>query len=105
MLGMALFQERMGEKARPYRVGLTWVARSRHAPRLPVATPLHTPMNRDEAIAILGKAYQPDGSIQQGSPWADWHPKSRFRSDTIELDGGFTADELEAMAVVMRAAK
>lgn len=58
-------------------------------------------MTLEEARAILGVAVQPDGSLDALGHYMEWKPGDK----TIILDDDFTADELEAMAVHMRATK
>jgi len=43
---------------------------------------------------------QPDGSIDARKQWAEWFPGDYKAT----LDGEFTADQLEAIAVLMRIA-
>lgn len=57
-------------------------------------------MHGAKARKLLGKAIQPDGSLKETEPsWIVW-PTSA--DDRIEIDGGFTADYLEALAWWMR---
>lgn len=55
-------------------------------------------MTYEEAKALLGDAIKPDGSFYSLGYYGLWSPGD----DTATLDGEFTADELEAVAVVMR---
>jgi len=56
-------------------------------------------MNRDEAIAILGDRYDPaSGNIRGDSDYVEWFIGGKLAC----LDGCFSADELEAIAVIMR---
>lgn len=60
-------------------------------------------MTLDEAITVLGEYYEPKTrSLQHLTPYVLWRPTAPDTT-SICLDGDFTADELEAMAVVMRA--
>lgn len=58
-------------------------------------------MTLEEAIKILGELYDPStgGFHSGGSQYVSWKPGE----DTACVDDDFTADQLEAMAVVMRA--
>lgn len=57
-------------------------------------------MTKEQAIAVLGPLYNPQtGQLQPNGQWVTFTPGDKDAC----LDGDFTADELEAMAVVMRA--
>ncbi len=56
-------------------------------------------MTLDEAKKILGDSIQPNGSIEELGQYMFYIPKA----STICLDADFTADELEAIVVFMRA--
>lgn len=61
-------------------------------------------MTLDKAIAVLGEYYDPETrSLKHMAPYVSWRP-DQLDSTSISLRGWYTADELEAMAVVMRAA-
>lgn len=55
-------------------------------------------MTLEEAKALLGDAVKPDGGLYDSVHYLAWTPGD----DTACLDAYFTADELEAIAVVMR---
>ncbi len=56
-------------------------------------------MTLDEAKTILGDRLRKDGSIVDSVNYVSWGPGDLRAT----LDAGFTADELEAIATVMRA--
>ena len=60
-------------------------------------------MTFDEAKTILGDSVRPDGGLFNGGWYLAWPGAEGIESAT--LDGRFTADELEAIAVYMRAQK
>ncbi len=55
-------------------------------------------MRKKKQLEVLGRAAREDGSL--GS--YGWHLSWRPGDETAELDGDFTADELEAIAKWMR---
>lgn len=57
-------------------------------------------MNEEKAAEIIGEWLEEDGAIQCWDPWIFWQP-DRCPED-ISLEGGFSADELEALAWWMR---
>jgi hypothetical protein len=56
-------------------------------------------MTVDEARVILGDDVKPDGSLSCIGRYLYWKPGD----ETATLDADFSADELEAIAVLMRA--
>lgn len=62
-------------------------------------------MTLAEAIKVLAELYDPaTGGLRYASgQWASWTPD--VEDDCAGVDGSFSADELEAMAVVIRANK
>jgi len=55
-------------------------------------------MNEERARKILGKWLRKDGTLHCRSPWVNW-PSDR---EWINLDGDFTAEELEAIGWWMK---
>jgi hypothetical protein len=56
-------------------------------------------MTLDEAKAILGTSIQPNGNVEELGQYMQYY----VGSETMCLDADFSADELEALAVYMRA--
>ena len=56
-------------------------------------------MTLDEAKQILGDSIKPNGNIEELGQYMQYY----VRDSTICLDADFSADELEAIAVYMRA--
>lgn len=69
-------------------------------------------MTKERSLAILNGAVTEDGQIQSGKSGADychiWRQAARSntpsegKDDTVSMDGDFTADQLEAIAFVLR---
>lgn len=60
-----------------------------------------TLMTEERARQILGVAPNKDESLSQNKPWIAWTPGPRFK-DTIELDGNYTIEQIEALLWWMR---
>lgn len=56
-------------------------------------------MDLTEAVDILGSTIQSDNHLYDRMNYTSWEKRDK----TITLDGEFSADELEAMAIWMRA--
>jgi hypothetical protein len=55
-------------------------------------------MTEEKAREILGDGIKPDNSVRRSSPFIFWAPEYEL----VSLDGGFSPDELEAIAWWMR---